>query len=136
MENFIQRFEIIYNFFCKKAEEDGRQTSKLALARLLGISQGKMQKWEKGQVPASIDIKIIHEKLGFSYSWLITGEGPQFEEAPGGNVAALKARIAELEGELAEADRINRKLTAKLLQTDTHRHWQRGQCRIILFDEG
>lgn len=118
MENFSQRFEIIYKKFFDMAKSNGLQASKLALSRFLGVSQGRMQNWEGGAIPQPNDLKAIHDKLGFSYSWLITGEGPQFDETAGGDVAELKARVAELEGELAEADRINRKLTAKLLEND------------------
>lgn len=125
MDSFKQRFEIIYDYFYKNAGADGRQTSKLALSRLLGISQGKMQNWEKGQMPAAADIKTIHDKLGFSYDWLITGQGPQFENSVQADPAvvqelkdkltATENKLAATENELTEANRLNRHLTAKLL---------------------
>ena len=40
-----------------------------------------MQKWSKGQWPSAEDLETIHDKLGFSYSWLVTGEGDPFEES-------------------------------------------------------
>lgn len=115
MNNFTERYEIIYKKFFELAKSQGEPSSKLALSRFLGVTQANMQSWEKGQIPTAKGLQSIHDKLGFAYSWLITGEGPQFDEAAGGDVAALKARVAELEGELAEADRVNRKLTARLL---------------------
>ncbi len=51
------------------------QDSKLAFARFLGITHGKMQKWEKGQWPSAEDIENIELKLGFNLRWLVTGEG-------------------------------------------------------------
>ena len=117
MENFSQRFEIIYQKFAADAKAAGRQSSKLAFARFMGISQGRMQKWEKGQIPRPTDLLAIHEQLGFSYRWLITGEGDQFDESsPALNSDAKLARkIEQLEAELAEERALNRKLTTRLL---------------------
>ena len=47
----------------------------------LNISTGKLQEWSKGQWPSAEDLETIHDKLGFSYSWLVTGEGDPFEES-------------------------------------------------------
>lgn len=92
----------------------------------LGISPGKRQKWSQGQWPSAEDLENLHDKLGFSYRWLITGEGEPFEEdGPPPQTereAELQARLAELErekemltAELREADRLNRQLTTRLL---------------------
>lgn len=123
MDNFSQRFEIIYKKFSCWAKSDNRPYSKLAFSRYLDISQGRMQKWEAGQIPRPADLKIIHDKLGFSYSWLITGEGdPCAEEAAGlpstssDEVVSLQKRIAELEAELREERALNRRLTERLLE--------------------
>lgn len=117
MENFSQRFNLIYEKFCSMAKPLGLPASKIAFARFVNSTQGKMQAWEKGQMPAAADIKTIHDKLGFAYDWLISGDGPMFDNGDNAatpDVDALKARVATLENELAEADRVNRKLTAKL----------------------
>lgn len=94
MESFSQRFEIIYGKFKELAESIGCKPSKLALSRFLGVSQGCMQKWEKGQVPAARDLKTIHDKLGFAYDWLISGQGEMFD-----NTAQ---RLAEQERQIQE----------------------------------
>jgi len=114
MSEFIQRFEVIYKKFAERAAAEGRPASKLAFARFVGVSQGCMQKWEKGQIPNAKDLITIRDKLGFSLNWLITGEGNLWDESML-EVDELKARIAVLEAELREADRINRKLTTRLL---------------------
>ena len=81
MENFSQRFEIIYKTFATWGAKNGFKPSKLAFSRFIGISQGCMQNWEKGQIPAGKDLKTIHDKLGFAYDWLIAGEGEMFDSA-------------------------------------------------------
>lgn len=80
MKDFSERYRIIYDFFKKQAEGKGLPSSKLALADSLGVSQGRMQKWEKGQCPNAMDCLTINKKLGFSFEWLATGEG---EALPG-----------------------------------------------------
>ena len=84
MENFSQRFEIIYKTFATWGAKNGFKPSKLAFSRFAGVSQATMQRWEKGQVPAARDIKTIHDKLGFAYDWLIAGEGEMFDSAATG----------------------------------------------------
>ena len=123
MDSFSQQFEIIYEKFSRWAKSDNRPYSKLALSRYLDISQGRMQKWEAGQIPRPADLKIIHDKLGFSYRWLITGEGdPCAEEvtclpsASSDEVVNLQRHIAELEAELKEERALNRRLTERLLE--------------------
>ena len=76
MSNFSQQFVIIYDYFKSKAEESQKPSSKLDLARLLGVSQGQMQNWEKGQRPNALACLAIHKKLGFEFEWLVTGQGP------------------------------------------------------------
>lgn len=91
MSNFSSRFEIIYKNFYDWGVSNGFKPSKLAFSRYIGISQGAMQKWEKGQLPSASHIKIIHDKLGFSYDWLITGQGEMFDKS--------QERLKELEAE-------------------------------------
>lgn len=109
MDDFKQRFEIIYKKYAAWGIQNGFKPSKLAFSRFLDVPQGTMQGWEyRGSLPTGKDLKTIHDKLGFSYDWLITGEGEQFDESAQ-VMAAQKAEIERLEAE-------NRKLNARLLQ--------------------
>lgn len=116
-EDFSQRFVIIYKKFVDQAV-GGEPTSKLAFSRFVGVAQGVMQNWEKGSIPLPKYLKIIHDKLGFDYGWLLTGEGEPFDAArdvgPSEREKVLADKIAELEAELREADRVNRNLTTRL----------------------
>lgn len=125
MQDFSQRFEIIYNKFCEGAEAKGHRASKLALSKFLGISQGKMQKWESGQVPQPDDLQMLHHIFGFSYAWLITGEGDPYRSEAGESptkiealekeIYALKGQLADAQAELREERSLNRQLTTRLL---------------------
>lgn len=75
MENFSHRFEIIYQKFCEQAEKSGGKANKAAFGKYLNASMGKLQKWEQGQVPKPDDLKLLNSLFGFSYEWLVTGEG-------------------------------------------------------------
>lgn len=132
MADFSQRFEFIYKFFSKDAVARGYRASKLALAKYLTISQGKLQKWESGQVPQPDDLKLLHDTFGLSYAWLITGDGEpldrqtnteqveawRLEEIEKENYS-LKARLEQTEAELREERSLNRQLTARLLVEGT-----------------
>ena len=96
MENFSDRFEIIYKKFYDWGLDNGFKPSKLAFSRFVGVSQATMQRWEKGQVPAARDVKTIHDKLGFAYDWLIAGEGEMFD--------GVHQRGAEISAKCAEVD--------------------------------
>ena len=94
MKDFKHRFEIIYKKYADWGILNGFKPSRLSLSRFLDVPQGTMQGWEyRGSLPSPKDLKTIHDKLGFAYDWLITGEGEMFDEAV--------ARIAELEAEIA-----------------------------------
>lgn len=93
----------------------------IAFARFLNHAHdGKVNAWRKGQWPSADDIVVIHDKLGFSYRWLLNGEGEPLENQDTSGVerermARLEARLEALENEKVEADRLIRQLTAKLL---------------------
>lgn len=131
MADFSQRFKIIYKIFLERAAKDGQRTSKAALAKYLGSSSGKLQKWESGSLPQQDDLKLLHELFGLSYAWLVTGEGEPFDAPPQDNSAnmdkveelekenySLKAKLEQAESELREERSLNRKLTNKLLFGD------------------
>lgn len=115
--DFSHQFEFIYETFADTAKKNGWRISKLGLAKYLGISQGRMQKWESGQIPRPDDLCILHENFGFSYEWLLTGRGEPFKnQGPESKeMLALKEENERLKAELAEADRLNRQLTTRLL---------------------
>ncbi len=115
MVDFSHRFDIIYKTFATRALAKNEPTSKLAFARFMGASQGRMQSWERGQLPRPDDLQRLHETLGFSYHWLMTGEGDPFGAPTDTTTAELLDRIAALEAELNEANRLNSKLAARLL---------------------
>lgn len=93
----------------------------IAFARFLNHAHdGKVNAWRKGQWPSADDIVTIHDKLGFSYRWLLNGEGEPLErpdicQTERNHMAELEMRVEALENEKAEADRLIRQLTAKLL---------------------
>lgn len=136
MADFSQRFEIIYKLFSDGVSSKGQSTSKRAMAKFMGIPQGRMQCWEKGQMPTANDLKLLREKFGLNYLWLIEGEGEPLEAAPLEAAPstrpitdrlmelekenfALKKQLADAESELREERGLNRKLTARLLIEDT-----------------
>lgn len=96
--DFSGRFEIIYKKYCEQLIPMGSIPSETGLARYTGVSKTTVQRWRGGQVPGPESLKVIHDKLGFSYDWLISGEGEMFDSA--------EERIAELEAE-------NRRLTTR-----------------------
>lgn len=100
MNDFTQRFEIIYKKFASWGILNGFKPSKLAFSRFLGVAQSTMQRWEyQGSIPAGKDLKTIHDKLGFSYDWLISGEGEMFDSTEQA-LDKMRDRVAELEKEL------------------------------------
>lgn len=128
MTDFSDRFEIIYQIFSAGAEGKGYRVSKLAMAKYLGITQGKMQSWESGQVPKPDDLELLHNKFGLSYEWLLTGKGKprvpeiKIEQTDKMRMAqlekensVLKMRLEQAESELREERSLNRQLAAKLL---------------------
>lgn len=134
MADFSQQFELIYKIYSERAVKDGTRPSKAALAKFLAVSNGKLQKWECGQVPLPDDLEMLHQTFGLAYAWLITGKGEPFDaqiqqgQAESGRVAelekenyALKAELAqtrntlaETQSELLEQSRHNRRLSARL----------------------
>lgn len=77
--NWSKQYEIIYNIFCKKNHSNDNKPTIRGFCDLLGISLGKRQKWEAGQWPNADDLLVLHKKMGFSYEWLVTGEGDLFD---------------------------------------------------------
>lgn len=93
-ENFSQRFEMIYEKYKSLVADLGCKPSELAFSRYIEVVQATMQNWKKGQIPGPKDLKKIHDKLGFAYDWLISGQGEMFD-----NTAQ---RLAEQERQIQE----------------------------------
>lgn len=95
----------------------------------LNISTGKLQKWSKGQWPSAEDLETIHDKLGFSYSWLVTGEGDPFEESfipyptpdDTAGLANLRHEVSDLKEELMRSYREISRLGQELVATNEER---------------
>lgn len=66
MVDFSHQFDIIYKTFAARALANNEPTSKLAFARFMEASQGRIQSWERGQFPRPDDLQRLHEKLEFS----------------------------------------------------------------------
>lgn len=113
MDSFAQQFEQIYKKFADWASQQGFKPNRTAFARHIGVSQGCMQKWEKGQRPTAQHIKLIHDKLGFAFTWLISGKGEMFDEAAK-VLEEQKAEIARKDAEIARLTAENRRLTTQL----------------------
>lgn len=128
------KYELVFRHFCSIALSIGYKPTTRGFCEFLQISAGKREKWSKGQWPSAEDLEKLHDRLGFSYRWLITGEGDPFEEggtlpeadiakkAEEARIRGMEQRIRELEkelqeskAELAEADRLNRRLTTRML---------------------
>lgn len=129
---WLQQYKMVYDFFCSVALSKGFKPTLRGFCDCLGISMGKRQKWSQGQWPSAEDLETIHDKLGFSYRWLITGEGDPFEdggtlpdkaqESANASLRRVQARLQELEkekaaleAELRDANRLNRQLATRLL---------------------
>lgn len=107
MDDFKQRFEIIYKKYAGWGIQNGFKPSKLSFSRFLGVPQGTMQGWEyRGSLPTGKDLKTIHDKLGFSYDWLITGEGEMFD--------TKDRELAAKDEELAAKDRLMEEKDAEI----------------------
>lgn len=91
-KNFSARFKIIYAKYCAIEIEANGRPSESALARFLEVSQTTVQRWKNSQIPSPESLKVIHDKLGFSYDWLISGEGEMFDET----AAILAEKDAEI----------------------------------------
>ncbi|MFV0347692.1 MAG: S24 family peptidase [Halodesulfovibrio sp.] len=51
-----------------------------AFGRDLGLSYGRAQGWEKGQLPNADDLELLSRRLHISPDWLLLGIGEPFED--------------------------------------------------------
>lgn len=109
-------YELVFNHFCSVAESMGYKPTIRGFCDFLEISAGKRHKWSLGQWPSAEDLEKLHDRLGFSYRWLITGEGDPFEED--GSLPEEGARVHALEARLQELEQENAGLKAKLTSSE------------------
>lgn len=110
---------------------DKRDVTEKSMKVFLGVSSGKGDAWKKGQWPSADDLDTIAARLGFSYRWLVTGEGdPEGDDAPAFMVeqpqavpdsamdeaVALRAECAILKDKLIVALEDNKLLHERLAQ--------------------
>ena len=125
-KSWSEQCKIVYNFFCFHAIEKSKKPTNRGFCDFLGITTGKLQNWSKGQWPSAEDLETIHDMLGFSYRWLVTGNGEPFEEAPAtpddaGELANLRHEVGDLKEELMRAYQDNALLSRELVATSEER---------------
>ncbi|CAK7034951.1 MAG: hypothetical protein DELT_00522 [Desulfovibrio sp.] len=114
MRDWSEGFKIVKQRYLDSMVAKGADKSLLTekgMKFFLGLSDGKCSAWKGGQWPSAEDLDMLAREFGFSYSWLVTGEGDPFgDDAP--QIAPLvkdarqdvradqSVRIAELEAEL------------------------------------
>ena len=68
-----------------KAVRKALNFSTKELAELFGMSQGNLSKIERGEQRVSVEILAhLHKQWNIDLTWLISGEGEMFINAPGG----------------------------------------------------
>lgn len=123
--DFSLLFEIIYEKYSDIAISMGSNPSVLGFSKFLGLkNDGKVKAWKKGQWPSAEDLASMHEKLGFSYRWLVTGKGDPFD---GGNAETHELPSQEeyetLKGKITELERENAELRSRL-NIEAGENWQ------------
>lgn len=125
---------MVYKTFCSVAASKDMKATNKTFCGFLNISTGKLQKWSKGQWPSAEDLETIHDKLGFSYSWLVTGEGDPFEESfipyptpdDTAELANLRHEVSDLKEELMHSYREISRLGQELVATNEEAPQTRG----------
>lgn len=114
-QDWSEQYKIVWNIFLAHPQSVENGISRRCLSRYLGISSGKTQKWEAGQWPSAEDLSKLHDKLGLSYRWLVTGIGEPFDSE--GSAANLNdsAEAERLRSRVAELERENATLKERLL---------------------
>lgn len=111
-----KHFEIVYDFFQSQAASKNVQATRTGFCELLGATRGKLQNWIKGQWPSAEDLEAMHKTLGFSYRWLVTGEGDPFDEGS----APREANLSEAGMRIRELERENAALRSRLKDETEH----------------
>jgi len=101
MDNFKQRFEIIYEKYKTLYGAGCARVNERTFASFLEIPVQTVRNWrERNTVPSAKGLKALHDKLGFAYDWLISGEGEMFDNtakalATKDEALAAQARLVE-----------------------------------------
>ncbi len=110
VKSWAQKYVMLKDLFIANAQRMGYKKTDTDLQRYLGIGDGKLRNWRDGQWPSAEDLEILHEKFGFSFSWLVTGEGDPFIETATSvawekETSLLREQIIELQKELLAAQK-------------------------------
>lgn len=72
--------EEIINRIKQIRKETGLSQEKFA--KTIGVSPGNVSSWESGKaLPGAIALKLIHENLGYSVNWILTGKDEKVEKS-------------------------------------------------------
>nr|WP_294508595.1 hypothetical protein [uncultured Bilophila sp.] len=134
-KDFSQLYKIIYDYFLRHPDSSTLGTSRRAFAKWLEISTGKAQAWEdKGQWPSAEDLEILHKKMGFSYRWLVTGEGDPFSELESVHqISSVPQTVPSAGIRMDELEREKMELTQKLLAL--HEELASSQKQVIALQQ-
>ena len=80
--------------------DKGKKLTQEDFAKSLGLAKQTITAFETGnRVPAESVLKLISEKYGINYSWLLTGEGEMKSESKEEELARLTAQMFREEDE-------------------------------------
>lgn len=80
MSDFKQRFKVIYEKYTALYGVGCARVNETSFAKFLDIPVTSVRNWrDRNTVPSAKGLKAIHDKLGFAYDWLISGDGEMFD---------------------------------------------------------
>lgn len=134
LTDFREPFKIVYKIYLQSRLAGTHGNSFSGFARCLGVSYGRVQTWREGKRwPGSEDIVLMHDRLGLSYQWLLTGTGEPLErdaasardatsarDAASEREEALQRQVAALEQELLGLHRELSQTQKKLIEVLEH----------------
>ncbi|SBW07792.1 conserved hypothetical protein [uncultured delta proteobacterium] len=114
MKNFSDMFDIIFEVYRSHARAAGISPSNVSFARFLGHDHdGRVRAWKKGQWPSADDLWQMHQKLGFSLQWLVSGEGGPFETTPSEAPAVQDVSSGSAETKISRIEQLERDIARK-----------------------
>lgn len=107
-------FDIIFEVYRSHARTAGISPSNVSFARFLGHDHdGRVRAWKKGQWPSAEDLWQMHQKLGFSLQWLVSGEGEPFDPAASDPAAAQDASSGSAEEKISRIEQLETDIARK-----------------------